>query len=239
MTRLIWGLTREYQIGLERGVLYPNDGPGEAWNGLVSIEENPDGDVLIRYIDGQKLELRRDQGSFNGRINAYTFPDSFYENVLRQARPRSFGLSYRVGPPENQKIHLVYNVLVVPSAYSYEQVEPDLFRWSFTSLPVPVPEAERSAHLVVDTATAYSSTLSDLESILYGSESASARLPSPAEVVDIFEQNAILRVTNHGDGTFTIDGPDSAVTMVDSTTFQVDWPSVIVHDADNYQISSL
>jgi hypothetical protein len=66
-----------------------------------------------------------------------------------------------------------------------------------------------------------------------------ARLPDPQEIFDIFEANSILRVVDNGDGTFTVTGPDDAITMLDDTTFEIDWPSVVVIDSNTYEISSL
>lgn len=238
MTRLIWDQTRPYEMGLDRGVFYPPNGPGEAWNGLVTIAEREEGDIFVKYIDGRKIEQQMHQGFFSGTISAYTYPPSFYPPEPWKRNPYVFGMSYRGGVPGNQKIHLVYNVRLAPSAFDYQK-ESDLFRWDFTSLPVPVPEAARSAHLIVDSSVAYSSTLSQLENVLYGTEAEAPRLPTPAEVFAIFEENAILKVTDHGDGTFSVEGPDTVITMLDSTTFQIDWPSVVIIDADNYKISSL
>jgi len=81
--------------------------------------------------------------------------------------------------------------------------------------------------------------LADLEDVLYGNASEPPRLPTPQEVWEIVEQASLLLVVDHGDGTFSVIGPDSAITMLDATTFQIDWPSVIILNPDEYQISSL
>ena len=204
------------------------------------MEEAPtDFDEKPLYIDGRKLTQRRMLGYFAGNLAAYHYPDSLYTNVLIQKRAKRFGLSYRTGTAKNYKIHLVYNVTIAPSTYIYQQSEVEEFRWLFTSLPVEIPGVARSAHLIVDTSIAYSSAVGDLEDVLYGTDETAPQLPSVIEVLSIFEDNSILKVTDHGDGTFTIDGPDSAITMLDATTFEVTWPSVVILNTDTYQISSL
>lgn len=239
MSRLIWE-SRNYSLGVDRGVYFGPSGIGEAWNGLKAIVENEtNSNEKPRFFDGVKIDTRRSTGFFTGTIQAYHYPKGFYENVILRVFPRSFGLSYREGATGNQKIHLVYNVTVQESPYQYRQVDPDLYNWDFTTLPIAVPDAQRAAHIVVDTTLAYPSTLSDLEAILYGSETADSRLPTPQEVLDIFESHSILKVTDHGDGTFTIDGPDSAVVDHGDGTFDVSWASVVILSSDAFRISSL
>lgn len=235
MTRLIWD-ARDYESGVENGVFYPQVGSGEAWNGLVSVKESPsESDESSIYVDGVKISNRRPAGHFSGEIEAFAYPRSFYDDVLTLRRAKPFGMSYKV----RSKIHLVYNVLVGPSPYLYRTNGADTHVWPFTTRPIPIPESALSAHIVIDVDQAYSWTIEALEEILYGNSANGARLPTPQEIYDIFEENAILRVTDHGDGTFTIDGPDNAITMIDATTFEVTWPSVVYIDAVTYSIQSL
>lgn len=225
MSRLIWD-KKDYDVGLDRGVLYPDGGLGVVWNGLSSVQETPSSEEKTRYIDGVKTYRNRGRESFSGTIEAFTFPNPF---------PKRFGMSYRV----KDKIHILYNVLVSPTGHDYRQLEIDPFSWSFSTKPVPIPGARISSHLIVDGSKAYSWTLSALEDILYGSESTSARLPLPDEVLNIFDINSILKVTDNGDGSFTVEGPDDVIVMLDSTTFQITWPSAVFIDEDSYTISSL
>jgi hypothetical protein len=66
-----------------------------------------------------------------------------------------------------------------------------------------------------------------------------ARLPTPEELLGIFERTALLQVVDNGDGTFTVTGPDEAIQMLDPTTFQIAWPSAVYLDAESYSLSSL
>jgi hypothetical protein len=235
MTRLIWD-ARDHDIGLERGVLYLPNASGVAWSGLTSVNETPSNSgEQTRYIDGVMTDSHRRRDDFSGVIEAFTYPDSFFDDVLTQRRQPQFGLSYRT----QNEIHLVYNMLVAPSSFNYQQMDTQSFSWAFTTTPIPIPGARSCAHLIVNAAKAYSWTVSALEDILYGSDSVSSRLPLPLEVLDIFESNSILRVVDNGDGTATITGPDEAIQALDATTYQITWPSVIQLDPVTYKISSL
>lgn len=225
ISRLTWN-KRDYEAGLDRGVLYPKDGPGVAWNGLTSVQESPSSDTQTRYIDGVKTRVRQGLEIFSGTIEAFTYPNPF---------PKTFGLSYRV----KDKIHLVYNVLLEPTGFNYQQSDTEPFSWGFSTKPIPVPGVAMSARLVVDGSKAYSWTLAVLEDILYGSDSGSPRLPLPQEVLDIFDVNSILKVTDNGDGSFTVEGPDDVIQMLDQTTFQITWTSAVYIDEDSYTLSSL
>jgi hypothetical protein len=222
-------------MGLHQGVFYPPTGPGEPWNGLISVGEEDESEISTTYIDGVKNYQRRRRGYFSGNIQAYTYPDNFYSDILIRRKTPSFGLSYRT----NDKIHLVYNVLLAPEQQSHTQKSTDSFSWSFSTLPIDMPDNTLGSHIIIDTNIAYSSTIEDLENVLYGTEAENARLPTPFEIFDIFEENSILRVIDHGDGTFTVEGPDSAIQMLDSTTFEITWPSAVYIDAVSYTIHSL
>lgn len=237
---MTWDEGSPYETGVDRGVFYPNDGPAEPWNGLSSVKETPSSDTNTRYIDGVKTYIRHKPEDFSGTIEAFSHPESFYEMVLLQNRKKNFGLSYRVKNGDDYKIHLIYNVLVMPSSFDYRQMtETDPFSWVLTTKPVAIPGAKASSHVVIDTSKANPQTVSSFEDILYGNEVEEARLPSPYEIVDIFEANSILLVVDHGDGSFTVTGPDEAIQMIDPTTFQISWPSVIYVDEVRYTISSM
>lgn len=230
--------------GLERGVFYPSEGSGVPWDGLVEISEVPTEAVSHAvYLDGSKKQDRRSQEHFSGKIKAYSYPDQFYSDILVQRRPKTFGLSWRVDQGDTYELHLVYNALISPQSYIHQQSDFETFDWNFTTLPIPIESqlsnASRTSHLIVETSVAYSWTIEALENVLYGTDSETSRLPSPNEVFQIFEENSILIVVDNGDGTFTVTGPDEAIVMLDSITFEITWPSAVYITADRYRISSL
>ena len=257
MTILKWGedTKRSYEAGVDRGVLYPDNDAGVVWNGLVSmVEATSESEEVSCYLDGIKYYSKRSLGSFSATLEAFTYPDEFSVhdgilNSITRQRRKSFGLCYRtkignaVDSNAGYKIHLVYNALASPTERSYkslgESEEAILFSWGISTKPILIPGASVSSHLVVDTTKAHASTVAALEDILYGTEEILPTLPSPNAILDLFEANSILTVTDNGDGTFTVTGPDEAIQMLDPTTFQISWESAVVIDETSYRISSL
>ena len=238
MTRLVW-LDRPYEVGLDRGVLYPKNAPAEVWNGLRSVEEVPDRvEGFVRYIDGVPTQRGRSPEGFTANVSAFSCPNVLNQNLRSRQRP-TFDFAYRVQTDSGSKLHMVYNATFIPSSLNYEQKAPADLTWGVFTTPSQIPGAKPSAHLVIDTSCAYSSVTTLIEEILYGTDADVPRMPSPAELNDIFEANSILRVVDHGDGTFTIIGPDSAIQMLDATTFQINWPSAVYINAATYTIKSL
>lgn len=255
MARLNWDANGErfYGVGVDRGVLYPSVGPGVAWNGLISVKENTSSSIFVTHVDGAPIKTPGLTDSFAATLTAFTYPEEFepydgFDGVFTGQTRDSFGLCYREIVMEGEnvtgyRIHLVYNASASPTPKSYTTQGEDIdiadFSWDLTTVPIDIPRAGRSAHLVIDSANAYSWTIDALEAVIYGSEDDEPRLPSPEEVLEIFDLNSILKITDHGDGTWTAEGPDEVVSMLDATTFQIDWPSVVYIDTDTYVVQSL
>lgn len=125
------------------------------------------------------------------------------------------------------KIHIVYNCTAGPSEGMYQYNEPGLYQWLLTTRPINFPEGRFGSHLVIDGTVSYPENITDLEDILYGTDTTDPFLPTPEEVLNVFEENSILRVIDNGDGSYTIIGPDDALTFPDVNTFTVSWPSVL------------
>ena len=153
--------------------------------------------------------------NFKGSITAYTYPKEWEAcdgsasvlssksgatpvkglRVTGQTRT-PFGLAYRTligndtaGTEHGYEIHLVYNATAGVSSQDYQTVNdsPEALElsWDFSTLPVDVPGAKPSAHLVISSLTAEPTKLQALETKLYGSESTDPALPSPAELITI------------------------------------------------------
>ena len=151
--------------------------------------------------------------NFKGSITAYTYPKEWEKcdgsasvlssgsgatgvkglRVTGQTRT-PFGLAYRTligndtaGTEYGYEIHLVYNATAGVSSLDYQTVNdsPEALElsWDFSTLPVDVPGAKPSAHLVISSLTAEPTKLKALETKLYGTESAAPALPTPAEVI--------------------------------------------------------
>src|SRR4051794_15075031 len=106
MASLVWDQVgeRKFETGVNRGVLYPHDGSGVCWNGLISVEDSSSDEVEPIFFDGLKINDVLTPGDFTGTLKAYTYPDEFlqyegiaayHEGVYLTHQPRStFGLSF-------------------------------------------------------------------------------------------------------------------------------------------------
>lgn len=262
MTRLSWGRTGEryYETGVDRGVLFVDSLPGVPWEGLTSVNENPKGaEARPRYIDGIKYLNTSTQEEFEATISAFTYPTLFEQcEGSIQARPglfltgqrrKSFGLSYRSGigndidgTAHGYKLHLVYNALANPSQRQNTSMgsstEPGEFSWDLTTRPPALSGYARTAHVVVDSRLTHPITMALIEDILYGTESTSPRLPSITELFGIFDTLVDLVVTDNGNGTAVISGPDGAIEFFGDGLYTITWDSIQQIDQDTYSISS-
>lgn len=262
MTRLSWSTAgqRFYEAGVDQGVLYLEGQPGVSWLGLTSVDENPSGgEPKSYYIDGVKYLNVSSTEEYGATINAYTYPDQFSECdgtsrvrnglYLTQQRRKSFGFSYRTkvgndlsGVDKGYKIHIVYNALASPSQKTNKTIgdspEPTEFSWEVTTKPPAISGYRRTSHVVIDSREADPLTISAVEDILYGTESTLPRLPSFDELIHVFDSITTMTVVDHGDGSFTVTAPDSAIKMLDETLFEITWPTAIFIDENSYTISS-
>lgn len=250
MSRMIWGeLPPEIETGLDRGVLYFTWKPGIPWNGLVSAsEENPSADNEVLYYDGVPYNIYSRTPDSQFIIDALYYPEEFepydgFGNESPKPWATTFGLSYRTQNGSNFKIHLVYNAIAKPAKRMWEsnaeQAKISLFSWELSAKPAFHDGFAPSAHLIVDTSIATPESIEALENVIYGTESSPAILPGIDVVASLIESEAILIIVDHGDGTWTVIGPDEAIEMLDPTTFQITWPSAVMIDEDTYTISSL
>jgi hypothetical protein len=243
--RITWDdLNRDYTRGVSQGVLYPENSPGVAWNGLLSVKESGGQSQEARYFDGRKYLSRGVSMAFSGTISAFTYPAEFEPyagnvGVFTGQSRQLFGFSYRT----NNAIHLVYNVLASSSPAGNssisDKISPVAFEWGFTTLPVKIPGGKPSSHLVIIVDDSHSEAITALEALIYGDDVNDPVLPSPADIVEIFESYTTLRITDNGDGTWTATAAGSIITITGGTTFTIDWPSAIFTDSTTYQISSL
>lgn len=210
MTRLSWGDagSRLYETGADRGVLYPNSGPGVPWYGLISVSEEPTGgEPQPYYFDGLKYLNVSAVEEFAATIEAYSSPPEFAEcdgtvalhkGLFASQQPRkSFGFSYRTligndvdGTTYGYKIHLVYNAMAGPSSRSNQtlgdSVEPTTYSWPIEAVPFDLPGIKPTAHLIIDSTLTAPGLLSLLEGYLYGSGGIDPYLPPAVEVVRLF-----------------------------------------------------
>lgn len=211
MTRLTWTQVGEryFETGIDRGVLFVDGNPGVPWVGLVNFNQKQSGgESSPKYLDGIKISNRSSPEEFEGTVEAYTYPVEFErcdgtyraENGLRvtQQRRKPFNMVYRskvgndvAGLDKGYKLHIMYNLTAEPSDRGYhslvEQAEPLTFSWNITSRAVPVEGFRPSAHFIVDSRDIPAELLTQLEDLLYGTEETDPSIPTPGELLFMFD----------------------------------------------------
>jgi hypothetical protein len=237
MTALTWNDAgkRYYESGVDRGVLYPPETKGVAWNGIIAVRQKPSGGTAIpHYMEGIKYLNRAELEEFEATIDCYTFPDEFLEfdgyhehessgMYIGQQERDSFGLSYRSGIGNDldtnvgYKVHIVYNALASPTQHEYKTLsnvgDPTLFSYDITTMPEIIPGYTPSAHIILDSRKVHPTVLQAIEAQLYGSETNEPRLLTPAELLQYFVELTIggyELITNFDLGAWNIVSGDYA-----------------------------
>lgn len=235
---------RQYEAGVERGVLYPPDKTPVPWNGLISVEESFDRAVSPIYYDGMKISDEVELGDFAATLSAMTYPDEFLELegmvemksgvYASDQRPQMFGLSYRtkvgndvLGQDAGYKIHLLYNVTAIPSSKSYTTVSDQLsatqFQWNITAVPEEVPGIRPTAHFIINSLETDPWLMEELEEILYGTETTEPYLIPLPDLVTYIRDWFRIKITDNGDGTWTAETKrDGAIQMLPNDMFEID-----------------
>lgn len=261
MSTLVWDAIgdRRYESGIDRGVLYLPDGSGVPWNGLTAVTEKTEKEVSSVYYDGVKISDLAYAGDFVGTLNAITYPDEFVElegyGELRggvfvgEQRPQMFGLCYRtklgtdLDADAGYKLHILYNVLAIPSDKTYDTLTDSStsteFEWNITAIPEEIPGFRPTAHIILSSKDINPTLLSDIEDLLYGTESTAPTLLPIADLVDyISDWVASISVTDNGDGTWSLTTNIPGV-IVDNGdgSFQLNNVNATYLDADTYELS--
>ena len=211
--RLTWDAIGEkkFEAGVKKGVLYPQESgtypKGVAWNGLTAVNETPSGaeSTALYANDAKYGDLQADE-VFGATVEAYTYPEEFEECdgskelvpgvYIGQQTRKAFGLSYVTtvgndteGLAHGYKIHLVYGAKAAPSEKAHstlnESPEAMTMSWELSTTPVAVEGFKPTSHLVIDSKKFTADKMKAIEDVLYGSDTAAARLPLPSEVAEI------------------------------------------------------
>lgn len=206
MTRVTWDASgqRLYQTGIDRGMIYLEDGTVSTWNGLVSVTESPSGgDAVPTYIDGQKVINVPGGENYEATIESMSLPlkaaacagwgilqnGLYADNQVKQ----SFGFSYRTligndvsGTDLAYRIHLIFNCTAKASDFTHETVKDQLsikpYSWGITAVPVSFPNLRPTAHVIFDTRVQTPPTITAIEAILYGDDNGNAVMPTPDQI---------------------------------------------------------
>lgn len=220
--RLVWDADSErlYETGVSKGVIYPKTSAGYpsgvAWNGLISVTENPSGaEATGLYADNIKYLNLRSREDFSATIEAYMYPPEFAlcdgtaelaagVRIGQQAR-KPFGFCYQTlvgndvdGTDYGYVLHLVYNAEAAPSSKAYQTVndspEAITFSWEVSTTPVNIPGFKPSSQITINSRDVDATKLAALEDILYGKDgtgddntgAVAPRLPMPDEIATMF-----------------------------------------------------
>lgn len=243
MTRISWheGNSRTFETGLDRGVLYLKNGAVVPWNGLVSVDEEGAESATAYYIDGQPYLFLPKRKEFAAALKAYTYPDEFASTMgltevadgmyLDSQAGDSFDLCYRTligngidGSDVGYKIHLVYNVTVVPQSLSYasvgSSVDPLEFSWEIRAVPVSLAGHHPTAHIIIDTRHLSPEKIMEIEDFLYGTSSITVTaLPRPTVLFDTLNFDDTVIITDNHDGTWTATGSYGNIVVASNGSF--------------------
>lgn len=236
---------RRYETGCDHGVLYPKQTTakyynkttfgtldtsagqgnttsatkfygGVAWNGLVSVSENPSGaDANDLWADNIKYASLRSAESFAATIEAYMYPDEFLpcdgcrtvNGVIVGQQPRlPFGFCFRsdigvdsdaaVDKDQQYKLHLIYNATASPSSRQFSTINesPDAITFSYevTTTPISAGENYKPVSILTIDSTKVpqgkSGALETLEAALFGSDTVNDKyLPMPEDILELFK----------------------------------------------------
>ena len=218
--KLVWDNVGErfYETGVKNCALYlqNTDGSypkGVAWNGISAINESPSGaEASPIYADDTKYLNLISNEELSASIEAYTYPDEFAECdgsaeiatgiTIGQQPRKAFGLAYKttlgndiVGNEYGYKLHLLYGCKAAPSEKAYSTIndspEAITFSWEISTTPVNVKGFKPTSNLTIDSSKVAPEKLAALEAILFGSESAEARLPLPDEIITLVGEPSV------------------------------------------------
>ena len=157
--------TRKYEVGVEKGVLYPISDAGAyttgvAWNGLSAVNESPSGAEETKvYADNIKYLGLMSAEEYAATIEAYYYPDEFAECngeadlvdgvTIGQQTRKKFGFSYVTklgnevkGENYGYILHLVYGCSASPSEKNHQTIndspEASTMSWEVNTTPVEV-----------------------------------------------------------------------------------------------------
>lgn len=262
MPKLVWDQIGEryYQTGVQKGVLYLEDGRFVTWNGLTSISEGGGEDPTAVYFDGHKVSNLSSPSDYSGTVTAITFPEELYDLqgfgvissgvYIGEQQPEPCNMSYQtlVGSDLNgdlgYKIHILYNVTFTPTGAEFgsigESTEITEFTWTLSTVPEDVEGFQPTSHIVLDSRRVNSTLLAEIELLLYGGETANPTFPSFAELMDILLSYYIIEIIDNKDGTWTAvaRGDVTYIDVDELNEFEITSVDATYLDADTYEASS-
>jgi hypothetical protein len=222
MAKLEWNArgSRILESGIDHAVLFIDDAIGIPWNGLIGLSnKSAGGETRDVYIDGVKANSESMIEEYVGTLEALFYPPQFeacdgigYDAdvlVRMGQQPRKpFHLVYRSwvgndldGAQAEYKIHILYNLYVMPSKREFKtlgkSVDLQTFSWDVTSIPEEVPGFLPTSHLIFESSKLYPVILQDLENIIFGSYFTDSRIAYPTEIINAIAAYIPVRITQN------------------------------------------
>lgn len=235
MTKLEWNRpgSRLFENGIDQAVLFVDNGPGVPWSGMIGITNKAtSGETRDVYIDGVKANSEATIEEYVGTLEALFYPNEFeacdglgydLDSLVRigQQTRKPFHLAYRSwvgndldGQQSEYKIHLLYNLHVMPSKRKFKSLARDVelqtFSWDLSSIPEPVPGYLPTSHLIFESSKLYPKILQQLEEIIFGGYYTDSRMPMPTEVVNLVGDYLPVRLIQNKSATTRINLFDNA-----------------------------
>ena len=225
LTTLKWDALqdRTYERGVDRVVLYLDDGEAVTWSGVVAINERKTNSSEAVYFDGNKLNAVTQTDSYAGTIQAITYPEvvSILEGseeinhgiYLTNQHPRPFNMSYRTGVGSalggafaNSKIHIVLGLLLMPSDKASTTMNEDpsasTFDWELVAIPPSVGNYRPTSHIILDEAAMPNTFRDELYLALYGDGTNPPEFDNIEELVQTILSYSFWKIDDNGDKTF-------------------------------------
>lgn len=210
MAKLLWNVAgdRVYETGISKTVLYVDGHAPTKWTGLQSVSNNPSsGEIESRYFDGIKYSNTIAKQELKLTIKAINIPKSFndcigirkveHEGLLVTNQQLSnFNLTFVTGIGNDTeglnkgyKIHLIFNATSLYSDKTYDTISEST---SVNPISIDISSSyplvngiATSPYRVIDTRKYSSTIISNLEDILYGTDTTLPRFPTAEELQTI------------------------------------------------------
>lgn len=201
MAPLTWGdSTPPFAYGLDRGVIHSHATDEVLpWNGLIEVSRGEDQpDDAYSAFEGVTYLNSKFGGFYSGEVRAYGFPESMLDGLGRAAalpgfyltgQPRTrFDFAYRIrAGEEDYKLHFVWNALFSAGNKTRTTIDDRVrvveHRWKVSATPPRVSSWNPTAFLTVDSLTASSGAISDIEDMLYGTDISEPSFPTQTDIL--------------------------------------------------------
>lgn len=266
MSQIEWNSVgnRNYEIGLDRGVLYvPDQEIAVPWNGLTAVDEVPDTNIEPLYFNGIKYFDYITRGDYKGSIRAFTYPEEFelFDGVLKspangiyitgQVPTSTFHLSYRTligndidGIDRGYKIHVLYNMTARPSNKSYLSLGGRAesayeFSWDLSSVPVEAFNLRPTSHIIFDTTKMHELAIYEIERTIYGTATTPPQILPVDEFEEMTQFAADIQILDNGNGSWSALGSDYFIkTNGRLGQFTINEANAVYLDDNTYEITS-